>query len=150
MSNQFFLWSTLIFPWLTLFFVKKDELKRFLPVSWFTIVINTIFYEVGITINFWKIREATYPFTEMPPYFFGFYPVITIWLFKFSYGKFWLYMALNAVCDAVFAFLLCPWMVSRGIFYYVSSLAVFLFAMSIAIAIYAYQMWQEDALFPSS
>lgn len=150
MSNSILLWSTLILPWLTLLFMKKEEVKRFLPVAWFTIVMNVILYEIGISLYFWGATDTVYPFTEIPPFFFGAYPVMTIWLFKLSYGKFRLYMTLNVVADAVFAFLFIPWLTSRGISYnsYPNYVAIFLVAISQAIVIYIYQMSQEG-MFPS-
>ncbi len=33
MSNQILLWSVLILPWLTLFFMKKEDIKRLMPAS---------------------------------------------------------------------------------------------------------------------
>ncbi|WP_269083310.1 hypothetical protein [Ornithinibacillus contaminans] len=40
MLNQVILWGILIAPWLTLFFMKKDAIKRYMPVAIFASIVN--------------------------------------------------------------------------------------------------------------
>lgn len=150
MSNSSLLWSTFILPWLTLFFINQNELKRFLPVAWFTTVLNVLLYELGISLHLWNVAETVYPLTTTPPFFFGAYPVMTLWIFTLSYSRFGLYMTLNVIADAIFAFLFIPWLSARGIAYNSSLnyLAVFLAAISQAVIIYLYQISQEKSLPP--
>jgi len=95
----------LILPWFTLFFMKRGEIKRYMPVALFAIVLTTIIHDIGITLGFWVVQEAAFPFNEMMPYFYGLIPVLTIWIFKFTNGRFWVYMVTNAILDLGFYFL---------------------------------------------
>lgn len=147
MNNTTILWSTFLLPWLTLLFIKKKELKRFLPVAWFTIVLNVVLYEFGLSFHLWNPSQAVYPFTSTPLFFFGAYPVTTIWIFQLSYSRFRLYLILNALADAIFAFLFIPWLTARGLGNNDLSnfIAIFAAAFSQAIVIYFYQVLQEQA-----
>lgn len=148
MSNQIILWSMLILPWLTLFFMRKEDLKRFIPVAAFTVISGSIIVEVFSTLNFWAVRETVFPLSYTIPYIYGALPVITIWIFKFTYGRFWLYVATNLVLDLGFSFLIMPWVVRRGIFEIISITYFqgFLVTTVLAFILYGYQLWQEDTL----
>lgn len=150
MSNTVILWSMLILPWLTLFFLKKEELKRYMPVALFATVTTAMVVESGITLKLWSIRETVYPLNQMPAYVYGVVPVVTMWIFKYTYGRFWRYWVVNAIFDVIFSYVFLAWLVSRGIFEYVNSFFV-LWTTSLphGISLYLYQMWQEDALVPA-
>lgn len=145
MSNQFILWSMLILPWLTLVFMKKDEIKRYMPVALFTVVTSAIIIESGTTLGLWDYRETAYPI-KMISYNYGTVPVITMWIFKFTYKRFGVYIVTNALVDLGFAYLILPWLVSRGIFDFVNSSMVFFITIPHSILLYVYQKWQEGDL----
>ncbi|NLI11287.1 hypothetical protein [Pelotomaculum propionicicum] len=143
MSNQFISWSMLILPWLTLFFMKKEEIKYYLPVGIFAAVLTTIIHDVGITYGFWVVWDAAYPLYEMLPYFYGLIPVLTMWVFKFTYEYFWLYLFFNAILDIGFAFfLLNAFFPGRGIYALanITSFQVWLINIGHALALYAFQI----------
>lgn len=145
MSNQLILWSMLILPWLTLIFMKKDEIKRYMPVALFTAATSAIIIESGATLGLWAYRETAYPI-KMISYNYGIIPVITMWIFKFTFKRFWVYLAVNAVFDIGFAYLMLPWLVSRGIFDFVNSRIVLFITIPHSILLYVYQKWQEGEL----
>jgi len=81
------------------------------------------------------------------PYSFGLVPVITIWLFKYTYEKFWLFIAVDSAFNIFFAFVFTPWLEIGGIKdLNTSTLTVLLITYVLAILLYGYQMWQEEAL----
>lgn len=146
MSNQIILWSMLILPWLTLIFMRKEEIRRYIPLALFTMVITSIVIEAGITLNLWNIRETTYPLNHTLSYVYGLAPVAAMWIFKFTFERFWLYVATDTVFNVVFAFLLTPWLANRGIKDLITSrFNVFLIVTGLAVLLYLYQMWQENA-----
>lgn len=107
MSNQAILWSMLILPWLTLFLMKKEDIKRFMPVALFTAVTQAIIVEVGITLGFLGGgRETLFPLNQMPTFTYGAISVFTMWIFKFTYERFGLYIAVNAIIDYGFAYII--------------------------------------------
>jgi len=95
MSNKAILWSMLVPPWLTLFFMKRQEIKRWIPAALFVMVTNTIIVEVGVTWHIWETHENAYPLSEMISYIYGVLPVGAMWILKYTYGRFWLYAAVQ-------------------------------------------------------
>jgi hypothetical protein len=135
-------------PWLSLFFMKKEEIKRWMPVAMFALVLTVIIHDVGTRLGFWAIRESIFPFHQMMPYFFGTMPVLTIWVFKFTYGRFWMYFITNTILDIGFNFFLLNYLLpNRGIFdFYISPFLSLPITLMHAIVIYGYQMWQDGVL----
>lgn len=150
MSNQMILWGMLIAPWLTLVFMPKEDIKRFMPVALLTALTSAIIAESGITLNLWGTAETLYPLNQMQPFSFGAIPAFTMWIFKFTYGRFWLYIVTNAIVDLVFAYLLMPWLVIRGVMSFLSSsFTVYLINFGHEMVLYGYQMWQDEAFVQS-
>ena len=147
MSNNLIMWSMFFVPWFTLFFMKKEDIKRYMPVGLLAIVTTTIIHDVGLTLGFWVVLENAFPFNQMLPYFYGNLPVLSMWIFKFTYGRFWLYVITNVVFDIGFAFgLLGYFFPSRGIYELVgiSSFGVLGINIVHMLILYGYQIWQDD------
>ena len=146
MSNQIIQWSMFILPLLTLFFIKREDIKRYIPVALFATVLTTIILDVGITLGFWVVRESVFPFNELFPYYLGAMPVLVLWVFKFTYGRFWVYLITNLILDVGFNFFLLDYFLPvRGIFGLVgiSPLQSLPITLTHAVLIYGYQIWQE-------
>lgn len=47
MTNQVFSWALFVIPWLTLFFMIREDIKHYMPVAIFASVITTIIHDVG-------------------------------------------------------------------------------------------------------
>lgn len=142
------MWSMFLTAWLTLFFMKKDKIKKWFPVGLAAIVTTTIIHDVGTTLGFWATIQPIFPFSEMLPYYYGTMPVLTIWVFKFTYGRFWLYMLVNLVLDIGFNFFLLSYFLPvRGIFEFnINPLFSLPITLGHAVVLYIYQIWQDDAL----
>jgi len=148
-SNQVLLWGTLIVPWLTLFFMPKEDVKRYMAAGLLSAIFCIIVTEAGIRYGWWAILETTYPFAVIPTYTYGFFPIAPMWLFKYTYGSFGVYLAIDTVLNIIFAFAILPWFGSRGILDFHGGLAVFIFESLIAIILYSFQIWQEGIFAPS-
>ncbi|VBB06488.1 Hypothetical protein LUCI_1721 [Lucifera butyrica] len=149
MSNQVILWSMLLTPFLTLFFMKKEDVKRYMPVGLFSAVTSAIIGDVGVTLGFWVHRETAYPLHSLMPFDIGLNLVLTMWVFIFTYRRFWMYMITNAILDIGFDFFLFQYYFpSRDIFNLVgiSPFQSYLITLGHALVIYGYQMWQEGIL----
>ncbi|MBP2660570.1 MAG: hypothetical protein H6Q69_3602 [Firmicutes bacterium] len=147
MSNQMILWSLIIVPWLTLFFMKKEDIKRFTPVGLFSALTSIIVVEVGQTIGLFTYGETSYPLLS-PSYIFGLNPVTTMWLFRFIYGRFWRYLVIDTVLNFGFIYSFhVSFLGSRGIFYEVgiTPWQNALIATIHGIFVYVYHAWQEGA-----
>ena len=151
MSNQAALWSMLVLPWLTLAFMKRQEIKRWMPAALFVIVTSTIIIEAGITLRLWETRETTYPLNDIISYVYGTLPVGSMWILKYTYGRFWLYAVVQLVGSLMLILLVQPWLHNRDIFIYVDPTVVggvepFAITVVHLLLVYLYQMWQEEAM----
>jgi hypothetical protein len=120
--------------------MNKKDLKRFMPVTLFTAVTSGIIYEIGIMVGVWYFKEIAYPFVM-----YGLLPAGAIWIFRFTYGRFGLYLVTNAIIDLVFAFIVIPWvsrmgLIGMGTWSYV---IIYIITFGHACLLYGYQIWQE-------
>jgi tellurite resistance protein TehA-like permease len=58
MSNQALLWSILILPWLTLFFMPNDSIKRWMPVALFSALTSVLAVELGENLGWFVYGVA--------------------------------------------------------------------------------------------
>jgi hypothetical protein len=151
MSIQIILWSMLIIPWLTLLFMKKEDVKRFMAVTLFAIVTGLLINDIAETLNLFIVRQTVFPLSHTMPYALSLFPVATIWVFRFTYGRFWLYMTANLVLDLFFNLLIMPLILKMGILEQnnFSTYKGLLLTLVHAVLLYGYQLWQEDALGPA-
>lgn len=140
MSNQLILWLALFVPWLSLPFMKEVDRKRFMPSAFFSVFTSLTFYFIGVSAGFWYITDEFYPFIIS-----GLLPVTTLWVIRFTYGRFWTYFITNAVLDLIYAFIIIPWSGDIGILGVgpITTVMVFVISVMMAVLIYYYQAWQE-------
>ncbi|MFX4261837.1 hypothetical protein ACOBQJ_06520 [Pelotomaculum propionicicum] len=131
--------------------MKKDEIKRFMPVALFTSITSMIIVEVGATFKLWALHETVSPLSHTFTYHLGLAPVATLWLYKFTFEKFWRYVAVEVLYNLGFVLIFIPWLALRGIRENIgaTSLTLFLIVTVHGLLLYVYQMWQEDALVPA-
>lgn len=142
------MWGSFVLPWLTLFFMPAADIKRYISAGFLATLLCIMVTEIGISNGWWAIRETTYPLAVMPTYTYGAYPVAAMWSMKFTYGRFGVFAVVEAVLNSALAFMIYPWLASRGIKDFDAGKAgyiVVIFASVIALAAYAFQMWQEGA-----
>lgn len=143
MSNQALLWASVVLAWLSAFFLKKGELRRYMPVGLFTMLAFVFIFEAGISFHWWAVNESSYPLINIPAFVFGPYLMGTIWIVKYTYGRFWLFLLTNIVLDYILIFFLIDWFVQRGVWTpYVSYFQILLITTALAVLLYGYHMWQ--------
>lgn len=140
MSNQVIILIMFIVPWLTIFFVRKQNLNRFISAGLFTAVTSGVIYQFGIIFGFWYFKEISFPLIM-----YGTLPVAAMWVLIFTYGRFWKYTLVNAILDLGFAFVLTPWFGQREILGTIpwTGLIVYIINFIHAALIYAYQVWLD-------
>jgi hypothetical protein len=150
MSNQTLLWASFVISWLSVIFLKKEDLKRYMPVALLGALLSTIVIETGITLHWWSTKETVFPFVNMPIFIYGSFLVGILWIFKFSYKRFWLFLSTNACIDLILIIPLDNWFVRRGILelYNITTLQMFLMSIGHATLLYCYQLWQEGEASP--
>ncbi|VBB08534.1 Hypothetical protein LUCI_3812 [Lucifera butyrica] len=145
MSNQVLLWGLLIVPLLTLFFIPREDIKRFMPVALLAIVTSILVVQVGETLQWWHFKEAAYPLRD-PSYLYSLNPIATILIFRFTYGRFWLFLAVDAVSNYIFSYLFIDYYLGiRDILQYLKlgPFHALLLTTVTGVLLYWYQMWQE-------
>ncbi|WHX98061.1 hypothetical protein [Neobacillus sp. DY30] len=150
MLNKIVLWTILIAPWFTLFLVKKENIKRFMPAAMCASYLMIIYNVVANNQKHWVINETIIPWLK--PLFvsgvFGAFPVITLWVFDYAYGNFRKYLVTNIIIDFMFAVFPIHYLFQEvlGIYELVNITLwgrFFLFVF-FSIVIYGYYKWQED------
>jgi hypothetical protein len=147
MNNQILLWSTLIVPWLTLFFMAKENIKRWMPVALFSALTSVLAVELGENLGWFIYGEAAYPLRTPSYIIFGLNIVTTMWLFYFLYGRFWRYIVIDTVLNFGFIYLFHVYFLgSRGLFHEVglTPLQNALIVTFVGVLAYGYQIWQEE------
>lgn len=143
MSNQLLLWSMLILPWLTLFIMPVKDVKRYISVGLLSGFMSILVSEAGVANGWWYFRETTYPLAMMSSYTYGLFPIVPMWIFKFTYGHIWLYTTVEIIFNAIFSFFVLPWFSIRGFLDFNAGSIAFILASTLAIINYRFQMWQE-------
>lgn len=143
-----FMWAMLILPWITLFWMKKDAIRRYFPVAIFTSLIMTIYQEVSYTQKFWILNYKIEPFPQtvtFTPFVYGLDIPITMWIFYFTFRRFWIYVTTNVILDAIFAFVMDRFFQAVGVYklLHTTQFDRFVFMVALSILIYIYQIWQE-------
>ncbi|MEW9672771.1 hypothetical protein [Ammoniphilus sp. 3BR4] len=150
MSNETILILAFVLAWVSVCFLKKQVVKRYMPVALFAAMLVTIVFEVAYTYQWWKINTVILNWDRITNVWFVFGPFLigTIWIFYFTFKRFWLFMLTNVTIEGLHMVLIDPWVQSRGIYELItiSRLQVFLLMVSIAFVIYLYQLWQEELL----
>lgn len=145
MSNQTLLWGSVVLAWASTLLLKRRELKHYMPVALFCSLAFAFIFESGITLQWWAVKEPSYPLVNVPIFIYGPYLVATIWIFKYTYGRFWLFLITNIVLDYILIFYLIDWFIQRGVWEaYISYFQALLITTALAILLYGYQMWQTD------
>jgi hypothetical protein len=147
--NKILLWTILIAPWFTLFLIKKENIKRFMPAAFCASYLMIIYNVVANNQKHWVINETIIPWLK--PLFvsgvFGAFPVITLWVFHFTYGKFWKYLITNIIIDFMFAVFPLHYLFQEVLNIYtlvtITPWWRFLLFVFFSLIIYVYYKWQE-------
>ncbi|MGC5324236.1 hypothetical protein [Brevibacillus sp. SYSU BS000544] len=145
------LWLMLILSWLSLLFINKHSLKRFMPVAIFSTLLVTVIFEMGYAFNWWTLLVKFTPWQHFisTPLVFGGFLAGTIWIFHFTYDKsFWMYLLTNVVVDAFYAFGILNLYIYFGLYRLdrMGNWGIFMLMLFLTFVIYAYQKWQDGAL----
>jgi hypothetical protein len=140
--GQILLWSTFIPPWLLLIPLDKKRMKRFLSVTFFTLLLTSINWQLAERFNWWTITDNLFFLTNIAAFNYGFSPVTTLYLFYFTYHKPWLFFGANLFLDAFQTFIISPFVFEKVGLYKMNTMSnfgLFLLLISMVPIIYFYQ-----------
>ncbi|MCM2603344.1 hypothetical protein [Rossellomorea marisflavi] len=143
--NQILQWLLFLMPLASLLLIKEKVFKRFLPVALFVTIINTLFYQAAYHYNWWR-ELGLFDWDKIAniPWVYSAYLIATIWIFKFTYGRFKIYLLTNLILDGVYIYIWYPILQKLGLA--ISELSPhisYLLMVGVAILIYLFQMWFE-------
>ncbi|MCY9692154.1 hypothetical protein [Paenibacillus alginolyticus] len=129
--------------------MKKQSIYRYVPVCIFSALLVTIVYEIGYTYKWWILIDAIVPWGHVTntAFAYGIFLVGTMWVFHFTFGRFWLYIVANLVLDAFYAFVFHRIEEKLGIadLICLKHYHILLLMVGLSLILYPYQLWQERA-----
>ncbi|MDQ0158348.1 hypothetical protein [Alkalibacillus salilacus] len=148
--NQIILWSLLILPYASLFLLNMDTVRRYMPVALFMTAIHTLAYQAAYHYGWWNEADSSlfgWDKVVPVPWVYGAYLVIVIWVFHFTFRKFWLYLTVNILLGVLFMYIVYPIWQRIGIVSSESTLptiAIVAMMVGFSLIIYLYQLWQGE------
>jgi hypothetical protein len=146
MLRAMFLWSCLVVPWLTLFAMDKKLVRRYLPAALFITLINTIIDQLASYYQWWIVKDQLFLWSKLDiPIIYGLFIVGSMWILRFTYGKFLWFLVVNAAVDAFQAFIAAPVFHNTGFISFgnMSQADIFLLMFGFSFILYGFQMWYE-------
>lgn len=149
MLSKLVMWAMLIVPWFTMFFMKRESIKRFTPVMILSALLVTITHEMGHALKWWVFLDGIVPWGYITNVSdaYGVFIVATYWVFHFTNGRFWLYMFVNTVLGGLWVFLVAHFLEWIKVFQYLNINEWYLWGIHIILALmlYGFQVWHEKA-----
>lgn len=115
--NKLILLLMMVFLWLTLPLMGKNAVKRFFPTGIFIALLTRWENSVAKKRTWWWWYEKFHPkLSGSFPFVWGPFMIGSMWILKFTYGKFYRYLTLNLIVDTIFVFVLVDkWLTKWGI-----------------------------------
>lgn len=104
-NSKFFYLALLGLPWISILFVGRESFKKYLPAALFMSTFTKSIDLFGEKKKWWRFYKGVPPLDSMNFFNFGPFLVTSIWMLKFTYGKFLKYLLSNAALHVVFIFL---------------------------------------------
>jgi hypothetical protein len=136
----------MILPWFTVPLLGKDAFKRYLPAGLFITVVVRIVNLVAKKRKWWWWYESLHPkISGVIPFMWGPFLVGSLWILKWTYGKFTKYLLLNFVIDSIFTYVLVDWLRRSGIASLVrmKKIHVSLIFLIESLLLYGFQFFRE-------
>jgi hypothetical protein len=146
--GQLLSWLLLIVPWFLLIPLDSKRIRHFSSVVFFTIFLDTIFWQIASVYHWWIITNNVFFLKNISSFTYGFLPVTTLLVFYFTYNNVWLFFGTNIIIDAFQAFIVSPFIFGKlGLckMTNLSNLGLFILLLSLVPIIYLYQKWYEAA-----
>lgn len=139
-----------ILSWITVYFIPKNTVKRYLPASTMSalLVMTTVF--IGTHYHSWEVKGGTKTrIFNILSVILGPFSVGTLWIFRLTFGKFWLYLLTNFVQNLIYAFPILAFFEKINFIKYVKFTRIhhLIASMTFSLIIYGFQYFLEK---PSS
>ncbi|KAB7672053.1 hypothetical protein F9279_03770 [Bacillus sp. B1-b2] len=129
----------IIVSWCSILLIPKKSFFRFLPVTLFSTIFLLVETFLSLKFKWWKVKGGIHGMINNAfTFIFGPYFVGNILIFHFTYKKFWLYAAINAIMDILLAVPLNNFFEKHGFYKLKKANRAFLFASAYLYAMCNY------------
>lgn len=141
------LFIMMILPWITVPLLGKDAFKRYLPAGLFISLIVRIVNVIAKRRKWWWWYETIHPkLSGVIPFMLGPFLVGSMWILKWTYGKFLKYIMFNFVFDSFFTYIVVQYLTKFGIASLVRMKSIqlmYVFA-ALSLLLYIFQWLKEN------
>lgn len=140
-----------ILPWFTAPFIGGKTIKRFLPGAIFMAIYVTLEGAFATKRRWWWFPTDAKPNVvgEMPlilgPFFIG-----SLWILKYTYKRFFLYIFVNLLVDSFFTYIMLGWLKKIGYvsLFRINKIQLSLIFMIKTLVLYGFQKFYDDYMVP--
>ena len=105
MSTMLFRIGMFMISWTSIMLLPKKEVKKYLPVTFFSASILLTETVLSTVFKWWKVKGGQKSLIiNALSFIFGPFFAINIWIFHFTKNKFFPYVLVNLVFDLLFAY----------------------------------------------
>lgn len=146
MSPTFIRIGLLVISWCSALLLPKMAFRRYSPVAILASLLVLIESFLAIPFKWWRVKGGikTKIFNDLS-FILGPFSVGTIWIFRITYDRLWLYLLLNVFMDAFLSYPM-NWIFQKLKVYKLINFKpkhIFFTSITYAIIIYVYQMFLE-------
>ncbi|KKI88860.1 hypothetical protein WQ54_29305 [Bacillus sp. SA1-12] len=144
-KNKIYIVLMTILPWLSVPLLGVKTCKRFLPGALFMCLYLIIEGSIAEKRKWWYFPTKVKPnvLAEFP-LIFGPFLVGALWITKYTFGKFYLYVILNIVVDSFFTYFVINWFKKIG---YVTLVRLSRLQLSILFLVKSFVMYGFQYLY---
>ncbi|MFC4101395.1 hypothetical protein [Paenibacillus xanthanilyticus] len=146
MLGLVFMWSGLVVPWLTVFFMDGRILRRYLPAALAVSLLNTVTSQLARHYHWWIIERPMFAWSSVIdfPLVYGVFLIGTIWILAYTFHKWWMYAIVNIAIDAFFSFVM-PGVLRKMnlIDLRITGWQLYGILLFTAVLLYLFQLWYE-------
>lgn len=104
-NHKVLLLTTLLLPWLTIPLLGKGAFKKYVPAAIFICTFTKALDIFGENKKWWRFYKGIAHLNSMNFFNLGPYFITSIWMLKFTFGKFPMYLITNFVLHLCFIYL---------------------------------------------
>jgi hypothetical protein len=102
--RKLFLLGMLIIPWLSIPFLGRGSIRKYLQTSIFITVFTKLLDLYGEKNRWWRFYKGIHLFDSMDFLNLGPFFASSLWMLKLTYGKFFTYLISNTILHIVFIY----------------------------------------------
>ncbi len=139
--------AMVLLSWVPVSFLEWRSIKRFFPAFIFVFLINCIDVPIGKKRRWWSFYNKPNSFFHNEfPFLIGPMLAVALWTLKLTYGKFKMFITLNALFQLIFTFLAKTLFAKIKLFKLVrlNALQFFLYFFYKAFFLYGFQYFFEN------